>query len=248
MKKLAFLALLLLGTMAASAQKADTARMVVNRYLSLMNLDAALRSDSVLFVETAIVQRDNPKDTVWMRRWYVKPNLARVELWRKGKLSFGIYGNGKGKYRHYEAQKKVWLDAQEDSYLDVASAYDFRTPLYFSRTNGMEMEYKGEWNYNSNEVQRILVSDPVRYDRYYLFEKKSGLLFLIQELDSHSEDMATGDAHKVDWRAYHEYVPFGTFSLLPSVESYQADGIVTFQHHTYRYLPLDLNLFNNDRP
>ena len=64
MKKLAFLALLLLGTMAASAQKADTARMVVNRYLSLMNLDAATRTDSVLFVETAIVQRDNPQDTV----------------------------------------------------------------------------------------------------------------------------------------------------------------------------------------
>lgn len=247
MKKLAFLTLLLLATMAASAQKTDTARLVVNRYLSLMNLDAALRADSVLFIKTAIVQRDNPKDTVWMHRWFVKPNLARVEIWRGGKLSFGIYSNGKGKYRHYETQKKLWLDAQEDSYLDVASAYDFRTPLYFHRTNGMEMQYQGEWNYNSNEVQRILVTDPARYDRYYLFEKKSGLLFLIQELDSHSEDMATGNSPKVDWRAYHEYQPIGTFSLLPSVESYQSEGGITFQHHTYRYLPLDLNLFNNDK-
>ena len=247
MKKLILCLIFAAGCYAAAAQQpadTDSATMVVERYLKILNYEA-IRNDSILYVESFITNRNDPSDTLQMRRWFMWPNLNRTELWHHGVMKFGLVSNGHGRYRRFDADKRVWKDAQEFSYLDQAMAYDYRGPLYRWDMNGLELIYQGEWNYNSNKVYRILVKDPARFDRYYMFEKESGLLFLIKELETHGDDVVTSDIH-VDWRAYHEYQPFG-HSLLPSAESYQKGASITIIHHSYRYLPADTSIFNRDK-
>lgn len=247
MKKLLLCLLLGVGCHIAIAQQTaaiDSATMVVDRFLKILNYEA-IRNDSILYVESTITTRNDTGDTLWMRRWFLWPNLNRTELWHEGVLKFGLVSNGHGRYRRFDPDKRIWKDAQEFSYVDQAMAYDYRGPLYRWNMNGLELIYQGEWNYNSNKVYRILIKDPSRYDRYYMFEKESGLLFLIKELETQGDDVMTSDIH-VDWRAYHEYMPFGR-SILPSVESYQKGPSITIIHHSYSYLPVDTTIFNRDK-
>ena len=139
----------------------------------------------------------------------------------------GSFTGGKMKFVRQGSCK---LNGQEGWYFDEYRAADGSTFTFY---------------YNSNKVYRILVTDPSRYDRYYMFEKESGLLFLIKELETQGDDVMTSDIH-VDWRAYHEYMPFGR-SILPSVESYQKGPSITIIHHSYSYLPVDTTIFNRDK-
>ena len=50
----------------------------------------------------------------------------------------------------------------------------------------------------------------------------------------------------VDWRAVHEYMPFGE-SMMPSVESYQNKEGITITTHRYSYLPYDSTLFEQPK-
>lgn len=229
----------LTGFLHAQQTPVDSAQIVIDRYLGLLNFDE-MKTDSMLYIETIIVGRNHPNDTTVMKRWFVAPNQYRVEIWMRNALGYGLVTDGRNVFRKYNFKKEYWENISASDYYDDAPAYDFHGPLYRWKTDGGNVEYQGEWNYNGHPAYRIFVQSPIRYDRNYLFEKESGLLFLVHEFSTHAETMTEGP--HVDWRAVHEYQPFGR-CLFPSVESYQYKEEIVFQYHTYKYLPINLELF-----
>ena len=243
MKRTHTFLLLVAAAALTQAQESDTARRIVDRYLARLNYEA-LRSDSMLYVESRIFA-PNSTDTVVMRRWHQEPNIDRVELWQGGQLGKGMFTNGKGICMEYNAQRRKWALISHETFLSQQMPYDFRSPLYKYHINGLELTYMGVLTYKGIPCQRVLVHTPNRYDRYYLFEAESGLLFLIDELETVADGKASEATH-VDWRAVHEYQPFGQ-SLLPSIESYQDRQGITIIKHTFQYLPYDSSLFEEHR-
>jgi hypothetical protein len=89
------------------------------------------------------------------------------------------------------------------------------------------------------EVYRVEVSDPDHLDRYYMFEKSSGLLFLMMPVVPE-----TGKRHQeVEWRAINEYLPIDGAYIFPSVESYQNFNAITIYYTETELLPFDQNTF-----
>lgn len=249
MKKAALVTILLLAAIVAAGQnhqyKVDTAAEVVGNYVKMLNYDA-IRSDSVLFLQSKIFNRNQDGDTLVMLRWFRSPMSHRVEIWHGDTLQLAMYTDGKNHFRRFSIDSTGWQDISPDFYYDFAMAYDFREPLYFWKTNGSTLYYKGVWKYNGHEAHRILVKTPQRYDRYYLFEKESGLLFLIDETDRHDPDIPVVDGRNTSWRGYHEYQPFDK-SLFPSSESYVFDGVLTIISTTVDYIPLNDDFFSKDQ-
>ena len=219
----------------------DSAEMVVQNYIRLMNFDA-IKSDSTLYIESYIYQRSDPHDTTIMKRWFLPPFNYRTEVWHSDTMVTGLSCNGKDVYMMYSKGNKRWEDANMSSFYNEFWGYDFHGPLFKWKTDNTHLQYKGIWKFNDQEVYRIFVTNPDRYERYYMFDKRSGLLFLIDETDSHSDRMVVLDDEHVDWRAYHEYQPVGK-ALLPSIESYQYGGDITLIFHTYKYVTKDEKLF-----
>lgn len=240
MKRILSLLPLLLAAVTAFSQQKDSASLIVQRYFDVVHF-GNVYPDSMLYIESKIFDRDEPGDTLILRRWHIEPKSNRVELWHKGELGIGLIGNSTGIYSQYNADHKEWSLVTEETFLDAYAAYDYHGPLWNWRHNGIELFYSGKVDFKGNPAYRIFVTDPVRYDRYYIFEKQTGLLFLIHELDGHHPDMTTNNP-KVDWRAIHEYTPVGR-SYFPSVESYQSQEHITIINHTYKYLPIDEEIF-----
>ena len=249
MKRLILILVFVAGGLGVAAQNGhntpDSAEMVVRNYFEILNYDA-IRTDSILYMESIIYKRSAPTDTAVLKRWFLPPNRMRVELWHGDTLLEGCYSDGKEVFR--ENHKKMfngWVKTAESRYYELAHDYDFRGALYNRVADAAELKYEGIWDFNGNKVYRVFVDIPLRYCRNYLFEKESGLLFLIQETNQHSEY----SDHKVydhpDWHAYHEYQPVGDV-LLPSVESYQMGGDILFYYTSYRYIPLDMKVFTED--
>lgn len=249
MRKTVLITLLLLLAGGLHAQNhqyiADSAEIVVNRYLRLLNYDA-LRQDSMLYIETVIYSRSNPHDTIMMRRWHVAPYKYRTEIWHGDTLTTGLVCDAESVFLEYDRWSKHWDDVGVTWYYDHAKAYDFHEPLFNWKSEGCKLTYKGVWKFQGENVYRILVESPLRYDRYYLFEKNSGLLFLIDETTGHSPSFDTVNNVHVDWRAYHEYQPLGT-AVFPSIESYQYDDDITFMFHKMCYLPINEELFKRGK-
>lgn len=225
----------------------DTAEVVVSRYLNLMNIES-LRRDSILYIESVIYHRSSPHDTAIMKRWYLPPNRMRSELWHGDTLLQGAYTDGKNIFK--ECDKSMfngWTKVAMSRYYNIEPLYDFRGPLYHWKANAVDLTYKGIWHFNNNEVYRVVADSPNGYVNHYLFEKESGLLFFIEETNSHS----TYSNHKAeehpDWHAYHEYQPIGN-AILPSIESYQMNEDVIFYFTKYRYIPIDMRIFTEDKP
>ena len=239
MKRTLLLILLLTGAIAAHSQT-DSANIVVDNYLRLLNFEG-LRTDSTLYIESRIFT-PGMGDTLVMKRWHQAPNLDRLEMWPGCKLAMGCFFNGKGVCQKYNAQRRKWALINYESFLNLQTPYDFRGPLYHYRMQGAELTYMGLMRYEGQECHRVLVKMPGHYDRYYLFECRTKLLFLIDELPTHHEDHKMS-AKPVEWRAVHEYQPFGE-SLLPSLESYLHEEGHTVISHTYRYIAYDPALFN----
>ncbi|MCR4828301.1 MAG: hypothetical protein K5864_02450 [Bacteroidales bacterium] len=223
----------------------DSAALVVDGYLKLLNFKA-VKPDSMLYIESYIYNRSYPEDTIVMKRWHVEPYYNRVEVWHKDTLQDALHGNAKDVFRWYNQEKKAWQDLSLAGYYDHLYAYDYRGPLNEWRTDGSELFYQGVWNYNHHEAYRIFVKSPSRYDRYYLFEKETGLLFLIDEQEGHNPDMDTHNDTRVDWRAIHEYTPLDLV-VFPTIESYQKDNEITLIFHKMKYIPIDMSLFINDK-
>lgn len=246
-KTLIILSMLICWIGAQGQQKSavDSAELIVQQYYNLLNYDG-LRNDSILYIETIIYKRTNPTDTAIMKRWFLAPNKARAELWHGDTLLEGAYSDGNTIFREYQLGILThWTRVADSRYYNIAPNYDFRGALYHRKADAAVLKYEGIWDFNGNPVYRIFVDTPYKYCRNYLFEKESGLLFLIQETNQHSEYTSHQAYDHPDWHAYHEYQPLGDV-LIPSVESYQMDGDVVYYFSKSRYVPMNMDIFTKD--
>ncbi len=250
MKRHILLTMLTLLSFGSQAQdhlyRADSAKMVLDRYTDLLNYDI-ISNDSTLYIESIIVSPQISGDTTRMRRWFAMPNYYRVEVWHNDTLKEAYLGDGYLHFRQYNKATELWKDMQPNDYYDVIESFDFHGPLHNWQSRGVDVEFAGTWDFNGNEVYRLYVKDPTRYYRYYLFEKESGLLFYIDETEEKDPDRRASDSVRVLWRAYNEYMPLGK-QLYISTECYlHEDKTLTIIYHQPRYLKRDMAPFYVDR-
>ncbi|MBQ0016278.1 MAG: hypothetical protein KBT04_04790 [Bacteroidales bacterium] len=226
-------------------RRQDTAEAIVQRFMSIVAYDA-LPHDSILFIRSHVVSRHAPHDTCVILRWFAWPHDRRIEVWQHDTLVEAYHNRGLTRFRKLDSQTHQWIDASHIHYDDMTIGYDYRGPLYNRHTNGCHMLFDGVYLFNGHPVKKISVSMPESYDREYLFEKESGLLFMVIEKNtSFGQDKMDEDRH-IDWRAYDEYLPVGQ-SLIVSKECYQHHGTVTFVTHYPELIPLDKLIFENDQ-
>lgn len=249
MKKLLYIVTLMLIALPAQSQSAlsnaDTAALIIGRHYEITDYDA-IPKDSMLFIESHIVYQDQPKDTLLMRRWYVWPNRFRLEITRQDSLLTGYRNDGKDEYMKYDHRKDDWAPVNINYYYNEMTSYDFRGPLYRWEANGGELRYEGDMIYQGHPVSSVYVTMPGMYDKHYLFEKESGLLFLINETNKTFERTEFAQSIRVDWRAFLEYEQVG-LSLLVSKESYKKDGIVVTIEHHGTILPANDRIFTHNK-
>ena len=225
------------GQASTSEHKADS---IVDAFYRTLNLEA-LRSDSLLYVESHIIPRGQT-DTLIMRRWAGPRQRRRVELWYQGQLQMCLFSDGRTYFDHYR-DDEGWKSVNAEKYYDEIQAYDIYGPLYQWRIRGEELTYEGIAWYNEKPVVRIGARNSSHYDRHYYFEQGSKLLFLYTESDSiNGEPLSIPTQNRVDWHAYHEYQPLGEV-LLPAVESYQHKNNITLIFHKARYVANDERIF-----
>lgn len=253
MKKLFWTIFLCLAATTATAQNdtlprdPDTARaaQIIDRYLEYVDF-SKISTDSMICVVTKIVSRSHPGDTSMIYRWYAKPMYSRIEMYQDGKMTNGLYGDGTGTFKMFMQGPRTWATITQDSYFDLMMSRDIRGALYNWRSRGAEVSFAGEYDYEGHKVNRVFVTCPRIFDRYYFFEQESGLLFMATEIEHiYGDGKITRNAQKVDWRAWNEFVPFRG-CMMPSIESYQAYEDITFLYHSYHMEPLNKKLFTED--
>lgn len=239
------MAMLATGVVKGQAGAVDSAEVVISRYMQILNYEA-LRADSIFYMETIIYKRSKPDDTAILKRWFRAPNLFRAELWHGDTLLQGCYTNGKNRYRMYDhGFADIWSNADIGQYYFFASGFDFRGALYQRKSDGSEFRYDGVWEYKGHEVYKIYAEAPERYNRYYLFEKESGLLFLIEETNHHSAFSNNKAFDHPDLHGFHEYQPFRGM-IIPSIESYQMEGDMLFYYSSFDYQSNNNDIFEKD--
>ena len=222
---------------------ADSAVVVLERYLNLLNFDS-IRTDSILYIESHIFSRSHPEDTIVMKRWFYPEANYRTELWSKDTLEIGLRSNGYDTFFKYDKKKRAWFKTDVYNYYENFGSYNFHGPFFHWQQRNVRMRYDGIWNFQGHEAYRLFVKQGSYFDRYYMFEKESGLLFMYDELDSYL-DMEHDETRHVEWRAFHEYQPLDK-CLFPSVESYMIDNDIVMIYHHYRYVAFDYDYFMED--
>lgn len=222
----------------------DSARIVVDRYLALLNIEG-LPSDSMLVMETAITTSVNSRDTIWMRRWYVPGEQFRVEVWNGDKMDVGLVTNGKDRFKRYLRLDQRWEVTTREELYTKLQGYDFRGPLYDWRGKGAQLIWNGTTTLKGQELQVVKVICPNMYNRFYMFEPGSGLLTLIIENDERWDGKHAYTENLIEWKVEHEFQPL-LLSLLPSLESFMRKEVLTIMQTSYRLEPIDDNIFERD--
>ena len=226
---------------------ADTSRAIaiVDNYLKKVDFSQS-RTDSVLCVVSYVVDRSHPHDTMTIYRWYMQPRYNRIEIWQNGRMENAFHSDGVKLFRKFHTGRREWADLTPDSYYNTTIPLDIRGALYDWRSKGAEMYYAGEAQFKGQTVDRVFVTQPEIFDRYYFFERSTGMLGMVLE-DEHifGDRMRGRNAVKVDWRAWEEFVPFHEF-YLPRQESYQMESQVVVIQHNYHYEAPQLKLFTED--
>ncbi len=218
---------------------------IVDKYLSMVDFQQE-KTDSILFVESKIIDRSHPNDTMTIYRWYMRPHYMRVEIWQDGKIEDGYYTDGTTIFRKFRPSQRTWDIMPQDNFCDRTIPLDIRGALYDWRSKGAEISYAGEYTFKGQQVDRVFVRNPNVFDRYYFFEKNTGLLFMLTELETTFGDAEVAhNAVRVDWRAWNEFTPVHHF-MMPSIESYQFGNQVVVIRHKYRYLPHQVKIFTED--
>lgn len=225
----------------------DTARaaQIIDRYMEMVDFSME-KTDSVLCVVTKVVDLDKPTDTMTIYRWYMAPRNMRVEFWQNGRIEDGYYSDGIKYFRNFHTQRREWAAITRESFYDITFPLDIRGALYDWRTKGSEAYYLGDYKYEGHPVERLYVTSPGAFDRYYYFEKETGLLFLVTELDHMFGDSEKAlNAQRVDIRAWHEFTPVHYF-YMPSIESYRFEQQRVVMYHSYHYEAHNVKLFTED--
>lgn len=218
---------------------------IVDKYISIINFQRE-KTDSIMYVESYIVARNHPKDTMKIYRWYMQPRFMRMEIWQDGKIEDGFYTDNVSIFRRFHSGQRAWMDLAQDNFYNYVLSMDIRGALYEWRSKGAEITYAGEYNLDGHQVDRVYVICPGFFDRHYFFEKESGMLFMLtEERHTYTDGEINPKAVVVDWRAWNEFTPYHGF-FLPTVESYQAEGEVVVIHHKYKYIPKQGNIFTDD--
>lgn len=236
-----------LVTIGSHFEAVDTARAarIIDNYISMLNFSTK-KDDSVLYVVSKIVDLDHPNDTMFIYRWYQNPRKIRIEIWSGGKIIDGYIGDGISVHRKFHTNYREWMDLTPESFFETTLPFDIRGALYQWREKGAEISYAGEFTFEGHPVDRVYVTCPSTFDRYYYFEKHSGLLFFVTE-----EEHMFGDgkpnlnAHRLDWRAWSEFIPVSG-NLLPSIESYQENDATVVMYHSYKYIPPQTDIFSEN--
>lgn len=210
----------LLCVTATAQTQHDSAAIVINRYLSNLGYDSL--NWQTIDIKSVITFSDG-NDTIIMERRFAFPEYSYVKISHKGETMFGLYSTGE-EFLMYDTARRSWDVTSESDYLKMLAGYDIRGPLWNWENMVTSAQYRGISTLEGNKVYRVAVSDPLRGDREYLFEKTSGNLFLTVELPTERKNKTTNP--DVDWRAIHEYTPVGGF-LFPTLESYQSKGVIT---------------------
>lgn len=239
MKRILIMILMAASAMATQAQT-DSAAIIVDRFVSILNMKM-LPTDSMVVVTSIQVDRNNPKDTIIMRRWVAYPNKSRSEVWYGKKILDGFVSDGMSQHMFFDTTMQIWRNTTHVQYLDNQAAYDVRGPFHNWRTQGVELRYNGEKQFQGHPVYAVEVELPNTNNREYFFEKETGMLFLYRVLDQHTGD-SVKEEYKTDWRAYHEYQEKGA-CIFPKVESYQNQGHIYIIHHKVEFRPIDDRVF-----
>ena len=222
----------------------DSARIVVDRYLTMLNIEG-LPADSMLVMETAITTSTNIRDTIWMRRWYAAPEKFRVEMWYEETMTFGLVSNGKDRFKRYLTADKKWEVLTKTEFYKKLQGYDFRGHLYDWRGKGAELIWNGTTTLKGHELQVVKVKCKDMYNRYYMFEPGNGLLTLIIETDETMDGKHFVSSSRIEWKMEHEFQPLHE-SLLPSLESFMRNEELTIFQTRYRFEAMDNEIFERD--
>jgi len=219
---------------------------IINNYLSYIDFNHILK-DSMLCVTSYVIDRDHPQDTMTIYHWYMSGRQLRIEMWQDGQLQEGFYSDGKKIFRMFRPTVREWANVTQNDFYDYTIPHDVRGALYDWRSKGAEVHYAGQYTFNGHNVDRLFVSSPGIFDRYYFFEKETGLLFMLTETDHiFGDSKVTKDAQRVDWRAWHEFTPFHGV-LMPSIESYQFNqSQIVFIYRHYHFEPYQTEIFTED--
>ena len=227
---------------------ADTARAIaiVDNYLRKIDFEKS-HNDSVLAVVTHVIDRSHPYDTITIYRWYMSPRYNRTEIWQDGKLQDAYHSDGVKLFRKFHTVRREWANLTPDSYFQVSQPLDIRGALYGWRAKGAEIYYAGEVLFQGKKVDRVFATMPEVFDRYYYFERETGMLgLLVEEGHIYGDREPAKNAVRVDWHAWHEFVPVGEH-FLPGEESYQVgESQIVILKHSYHYEAPNVKLFTED--
>ncbi len=235
-KKIAFCIVAIVLSSGLYAQTDSLAKAVVLRYLDILNYDNL--PDKTVYMESAITENNFPGDTMYMKRWFYGGNHSRIEIHHHGKQLVGFCSNGK-EYWHYRSDSEEWDTLSLTRYLDSITGYHYLNPLHSWEARSLEFKQCWAMDWEGKDIYRVAVDDPDRLKRFYLFEKESGLLFLITNIYP-DQGKRRGD---VDWRAVNEYITVDDKFLFPSVESYQHSNSITIYFTQTHLLPFDKTVF-----
>lgn len=247
--KRTIIAILLLLAVGAQAQeqKDDSTRAaaIIDRYLSMIDY-TRYKTDSVLCIVSYAIDQAHPEDTMTLYRYYKQPECTRFEVWQGGKIVDGIFFDGDENRRDFSPSTREWRTLTRESARAMIELQDIRGGLYNWRGKNAEVHYDGEYTYEGHKVDRIYVTCPGYYDRWYYFEKETGLLFWVTEDERvYGDQEIKGNMVRVDIRGWHEFIPFRG-ALLPSIESYQAGHQKVVIYHNYSYQALPQTVFTED--
>lgn len=252
MKKILLTLLCCLPLAAGHAQSEsparDTARatQIIDNYLSFVDFSPLLKGDSMVCVVSKVVNQSHPNDTLTIYRWYASGHRCRIEMMHEKKMAEGLYCDGRSMFRSFDTKRRVWRDLKQESFYDIADPLDIRGALYNWHSKGAEAYYEGRVDYNGHKVDRVFFTSPGTFNRYYYFDPSNGLPFLVtEEAKMFGDEKPNKKSQRVDWRAWHEFTPFNGH-LMPSIESYQAEGDIVFIYHTYHMEQTRKGLFTED--
>lgn len=248
-KKIATLALMMLP-LAAAAQdhmyRIDTAAYLVDHYLRLLNHEA-LPPDSMLVMHTTAYIYGGT-DTFDIKRWFVPPQMARVEVRRRGRMETGLCSNGRDRFRSYKQSLGYWVDITSSSFYERMIGYDFRGHLYNWSMHGVELTYNGKVSAPGGvTMDAVRVEDPTQFTRIYLFEPSGLLSVVIGTDESPDPEHPSRPEKNTDWKVVHEYLRVGS-CLLPKQESFRRQGVITVMETEAHLEARQDIIFNADRP